>query len=198
MRFPAAISNKFLGEHLAVLVVLLACLGQVLVATSAELPRVAEEYDLKAAFLFNLAKFVRWPAANFSRDDSPIVIGVRGDDALESFGRMLRDKSIAQHKILVQRLERVEDVKNCHIAFISRAEKDQVAEWAMAGKSAAVLTVGETQGFLEQGGMIRFSTQSDELRLEINEQGIRRAGLNIMANALSALVNKGIAKIRNS
>ena len=172
-------------------------LGLTFELCGAQLPQVAQEYDLKAAFLFNLAKFVRWPAPKFEAESAPVLIGVRGDDALDRFDRVLRDKLIDKHKIVVQRLERLEDVKACHILFISRSGNNQLAEWMEAGKSAAVLTVGETQQFLEQGGMIQFSIESEQLRLEINEQCARQAGLTIMANALSTLVNKGIAKVRN-
>jgi hypothetical protein len=177
--------------------VLTLCLCQTLELTGAELPQVAQEYDLKAAFLFNLTKFVRWPPAKLNQPDSPLIIGIRGEDALERFARVLQGKTIDKHKLTIQRLERVEDVRSCQVVFISRSEKERLADWTEAGKSAAVLTVGEAQQFLEQGGMIRFSIESEQLRLEINEQCAHQAGVNIMANALSTLVNKGIAKIRN-
>src|SRR5690242_13270480 len=176
---------------------MLLSLGQLDELRAAQLPQVAQEYDLKAAFLFNLVKFVRWPAPKFEADTSPLLIGVRGDEALDRFERLLHNKLIDKRKIVVQHLERIEEVKACHVLFVSRAESERAAEWIEAGKSAAVLTVGETQQFLDQGGMIQFSTESEQLRLEINEQCARQAGLNIMANALSTLVNKGIAKVRN-
>src|SRR5690348_12856820 len=103
-------------------------LGLAFELSGAQLPQVAQEYDLKAAFLFNLAKFVRWPEAKFGAESAPLLIGVRGDDALDRFDRVLRDKLIDKHRIVVQRLERLEDVKACHILFISRSENDRLAE----------------------------------------------------------------------
>lgn len=185
------------GWRAGLLGLLFLSLGPAYPAAGAQLPQVAQEYDLKAAFLFNLVKFVRWPAPKFQGEASPLLIGVRGADAGDRFERLLRNKLIDKRQVIVQPLERIEQVKACHVLFISRAENNGAAEWIEAGKAAAVLTVGETQEFLDQGGMIQFAIESEQLRLEINEQCARQAGLNIMANALSTLVNKGIAKVRN-
>lgn len=172
-------------------------LWQVHLLAAAEPPRVAAEYDLKAAFLFNLAKFIRWPAAKFEHEDSPLVIGIRGDEALDRFSRLLGEKAIDQHKIQIKAIAQIEELRSCHVIFLSRAEKDDLAQWVAAGNSASALTVGETTDFLQQGGMIQFALASGELRLEINEQCTRQAGINITANALATLVNKGIAKVRS-
>jgi hypothetical protein len=159
-------------------------------------PRVANEYDLKAAFVFNLVKFIEWPAAKFSAENSPLIIGVIGDEALDHFTRAFQEKSINQHKLLVRRLDPATNAPECHVLFISRTEQQRASEMAKAGCHAQALTVGETDQFLELGGMIGFRLESDELRLEINDRCVHEAGLQITASALSALVNKGIAKIR--
>ena len=165
--------------------------------SAAEPPAVAEEYDLKAAFLFNLAKFVQWPPEKFAGEESALIIGIRGVEAVDRFTRLLRSKTIGKRKLIVQRLTNLAELPSCHIVFVCRSEKEDPARWTEAGKLAGALTVGETQQFLEQGGMIQFAMESQELRLEINEQCARKAGLTIMANVLATLVNKGIAKIRN-
>ena len=186
--------TQHLQFGLAVLLAFATC--QSLRLGAAEPPRVADEYELKAAFLFNLAKFVRWPAAKFAGEDSPLVVGVRGEEALERFARVLRDKAIDKHKIQIKSLSQLEDLPGCHVLFLSRSEKESAARWLEALKNAGALTVGETPEFLQQGGMVQFELESGQLRLEINEQRTREAGLNIMANALSTLVNKGIARIK--
>jgi hypothetical protein len=164
---------------------------------SAELPKTVDEYELKGAFLFKLAKFVRWPDQKFEQPTAPLVIGVRGMEAWDRFSRLLRDKTLDDHKIIVRAVDRPEDVRACHIVFLSRSIEGPLEPWTEAASDTATLTVGESPQFLEQGGMIRFSVDSGELRLEINERRTRRAGVCIMANALSTLVSKGIAKIKN-
>jgi len=160
-------------------------------------PRVVNEYELKAAYIFKLAKFTQWPPAKFERDDSPLVIGVVGDEALDFFTRSLGDKAIDKHKILVQRLDQTNDLAACHVLFLSRSVAQHGAQWAEAASNSAVLTVGETGQFLDQGGMIDFVVESGQLHLEINDQRARRVGLNISGSALATLVNMGTAKIRN-
>lgn len=178
--------------------ILAALLLRPLQLVAAQPPQVAQEYDLKAAFLFNLAKFVRWPGTKFDQPDSPLVIGVRGGDALERFSRVLQGKTIDKHKISVRPLERIEDAGPCQVVFISRSEQGRLGEWVQAAKNATALTVGETPDFLDQGGMIQFSIESEQLRLEIDERCVRKAGIDITASALSTLINKGIAKVRKS
>src|SRR5689334_3654094 len=100
---PAAITGILLGWHWGLLAALAICLCREHDVRGADVPPVAQEYDLKAAFLFNLTKFVRWPATKFEQPDSPLVIGIRGDEALERFARVLDGKAIDKHKITVQK-----------------------------------------------------------------------------------------------
>ncbi len=162
-----------------------------------ELPKTVDEYELKAAFLYKLAKFVRWPEQKFEGPASPLVIGVSGAEALERFERVLRDNTLDLRPVQVSAVHRPEDAFACHIVFVSRVFTGSAGEWAESGRQAGTLMTGETAGFLEAGGMLRFYTEAGELRLELNENRARKAGLCVMASALSTLVNKGIAKIRN-
>src|ERR1035441_8081084 len=72
-------------------------------ATTSQLS--ADEYSLKAAFLYNLAKFLDWPPDKFQQDDSPLVIGVDGDGAFERFSAVVKDKTIAKHRVEVRRVK---------------------------------------------------------------------------------------------
>jgi hypothetical protein len=155
-----------------------------------------DEYSLKAAFLYNLAKFLDWPPDKFARADSPVIIGVEGPEACEKFSAMVGGKMIARHMVLVRLIKTDADIRECHILFITRSESESTGEICNVANKAAVLIVGETDKFLDSGGMIRFYLEADNLRLEIDNEAIRRQGLNIKANALSTLINKGIAKLR--
>jgi hypothetical protein len=183
-------------DAIAIWLIALFCVCFLPVQAGSPAARVANEYDLKAAFIFNLAKFIQWPAGEFAQVDAPLVIGVVGDDALERFTQTLKDRAIDKHKLVVRRVEQAKELPECHILFISRSGERQVSELIEASKNAKLLTAGETDKFLELGGMILFTLESDEVRLQINDRRIRSAGLNITASALSTLVNKGIAKIR--
>jgi hypothetical protein len=195
MRFPPKLASLGLGVALAAAGL---CLGTPFFGTSlaAETQLTADEYGLKAAFLYNLAKFVDWPPSKFKQDDAPLVIGVTGQDAFDRAKAIIRDKTIEKHKVVIRLLASEAEIPDCHILFLTRSQKQRAAEMVNAANKAAVLTVGETEEFLEAGGMIRFYIVADNLRLEIADESVRAAGLNIKATALSTLINKAIARLR--
>ena len=163
---------------------------------AADAPATGDEYDVKAAFLFNLAKFVEWPQEKLKADDSPFVIGVVGQEAVEHVRTVVRDKAIDKHKIVVRLLDGADELKDCHILFLARSDKQRAAEMMAAAQKAPILTVGETEDFLDAGGMIRFYLENDNLRIEISSSSVRQASLVIKANALAVLVKKGIVRMK--
>jgi hypothetical protein len=174
------------------------CPGTPFIGTSlaAGTQLTADEYGLKAAFLYNLAKFVDWPPEKLKADNSPLVIGVTGQDTCDRVGAVVREKTIDQHRVIVRLIANEDQIKDCHILFLTRSQQQHAAKMLDAANRAAVLTVGETDQFLDSGGMVRFYLEFDTLRLEIADDFVRRVGLNIKANALAALINKGIAKLK--
>lgn len=156
----------------------------------------ADEYSLKAAFLYNLTKFLDWPPEKFPQEDSSLVIGVDGDGALESFRTVMQGKTIAKHRVEIRLIQNDAEIKDCDILFLTRTQRKPIEEKLNLANKAAVLTVGETDKFLASGGMIRFYLEGDNLRLEIDNDSIHQAGLSIKANALSTLISKGIVKLR--
>lgn len=156
-----------------VLVLFLLCAGK---AFSEELP----EYQLKAAFLYNFAKFTTWSSTAFPQPDSPLVIGILGDDP---FGNHLTEttaeKNVNGHPFEIRRLKRGDALTQCHILFVSRSEQDFVPEILDSVRGKSVLTVGETERFAHQGGVINFVLVSKAVRFEINAEAAEAARLKI-------------------
>src|ERR1051326_3860693 len=154
-----------------------------LTASAENIPK--DEYKIKAEYLYNFAKLVEWPTNTFTRADSPLQIGVVGDD---SFDTLLRDavkgKKVGGHKIAVQHFSETNPVDSCQILFIHRSARDQQSDLlkTVAGKS--ILTVGETEGFLDQGGIIRFVPVDGAVRFEIFLDAAERARLRISSKLL--------------
>jgi hypothetical protein len=144
------------------------------------------EYQLKAAFLLNFAKFVEWPPAAFAEATSPMVLGILGEnpfgDALE---QTIRDKAINNRPLVVKEFRSAAEATNCHILFISASEKARLPGILAALRTASVLTVGETDRFTETGGMINFVRQGNKFRFQINEVPAKSAGLKISSKLLS-------------
>jgi len=144
------------------------------------------EHQVKAAFLFNFAQFIEWPPSAFTDTNAPIVIGVLGTDPFgDSLDETVRDETIHGRKLVIQRARKIENLKNCQMIFISRSEKNRVDEVLAALDGKPVLTVGEIDGFAEQGGAINFYREGNKVRFEINPLVTRRNGLKVSSELLS-------------
>jgi len=152
-----------------------------------------EEYQTKAEFLFSFAKFVDWPAHKFTEPDSPLVIGIVGADP---FGGLLeeavQDQRIIDHPVIIRHIDSMEELRKCHILFISRSESSRLGAILAEVRGDNVLTVGEFDNFISRGGIINFVMVDDNVRFQINDSGARRAGLKIK----SLLLEKGVPSPR--
>lgn len=155
-------------------------------STTTRSARSALEYDLKAAFLLNFAKFVEWPAAAFTDDHSPLVVGVLGEDPFgETMDRIVREKQIKGHPLIVSRWKSGEAPGPCQLLFICRSESYRVAELLRNLGGQSVLLISEIEQFLERGGMINFFTESDQVKFAVNPDAAARAGLIISSKLLN-------------
>ena len=139
------------------------------------------EYEVKAAYLYNFAKLVDWPAPA----RGPLVIGVYGEDPFGgALHRAVDGKNIDGRPLVVQRLSRLDQLKGCHILFIGLSERRHWRAVLSAVQGEAVLTVGESEGFLDAGGKVNFTVEQNRVRFDINLQAAREAGLRISARVL--------------
>jgi hypothetical protein len=154
------------------------------------------EYQVKALFLLNFTKYVDWPPAAFAETNSPIIIGLYGEDKFgDALKQAVEGKTIGGRRIVIQPVEKGGDPGKCHMLFISDSETDHLGEILDKIKALPVLTVGETDQFMEQGGMINFVKKEGKIRLEINLDAARQAGLEISSKLLNvADVVKGKLK----
>ena len=144
------------------------------------------EYQIKAAFLFNFAKYVEWPPAAFAEAASPIVIGILGENPFgDDLARMIRDKTLNDHPLMIKEFHSPVEATNCHILFISTSEKARLAQVLEGLHGASVLTVGEMDRFTETGGMINFFAGGNKIRFQINVEAARSAGLKVSSKLLS-------------
>jgi hypothetical protein len=163
----------------------------------------SSEYLIKAGFIYNFAKFVEWPSAAFADADSPIVIGVIGVDPFGPLiDRIVEDKKIGSRGFVVKRFrwgKDLKDLKDCKILFVSPSERGHIDEILQLVRGFPVLTVGETPGFAERGGIIRFTLEDNRVRFEVNVQAARRADLNISSRllTLAKIISPSAASARN-
>lgn len=175
------------------LAILIAILGMTLNLTSTADAQAGDadssEYLIKAGFIYNFAKFVEWPSAAFAQPDSPIVIGVLGTDPFGNvLDRIVEDKKIGARGFVVRRYKwgrDLKELKDCKILFVSASERAHIDEILLGVKGLPILTVGETPGFAERGGVIRFTLEDNRVRFEVNVDAAHQADLNISSRLLT-------------
>lgn len=144
-----------------------------------------QEYQVKAVFLFYFAQFVEWPPDVFPEPRTPLTIGVLGEDPFGAYlDETVRGEKVNHRPLIVQRFRRVEDIKTCHVLFISRSETERLEQVLASLKGRKILTVGDFDGFARRGGMIRFVNEKNKIRLKIGLETAKAANLTISSKLL--------------
>jgi len=145
----------------------------------------SREYQLKAVFLFNFTQFVEWPPNTFSDPERPLVIGVLGKNP---FGNYLNEavvnEKVNNHPLVVHYYNSIEEVKTCHILFINLSEANKLEQAVTSLKERSILTVSDSPDFPKQGGMIRFYTSNNKIKLQINLEASKAANLVLSSKLL--------------
>ena len=142
------------------------------------------EYEVKAAFLYNFAVHVEWPAAAF-KEGEPIVIAILGKDPFGgALDRAIRGKTAQGRTMEWSGVARVEDMKSCPILFITDGEKETLARAAEALKGGHALIVAESPGLARKGAALNFVIEEKRVRLEANLEAAKQAGLKIGSKLL--------------
>jgi len=142
------------------------------------------EYRVKAAFVYNFAKFIDWPAEAFPNGRAPLALCILGKDPFGVALETIKGKTVKDRKLVIQHLARIEDLERCHILFISASEEKHLERILKTLKGSNVLTIGEVRQFAELGGMIHLTMKENKVRFEINVDAAERAGLKISSKLL--------------
>lgn len=187
---PTAIPPSGASARSARLRTSLGC-GVVLIVAASLLPAPFPAWgqpsvqDLKAQMLFNIAKFIEWPAQpNHASSQLTFVILGEGDLAGVMVA-LLSTKSINGREVFVRCVRRVEDVKDGQILFIAASEQERIPQVLEAVRGHSVLTVADVPGFAAMGGMVELVQRNDKVRFEINPASAEVARLKISAKLLA-------------
>jgi len=138
----------------------------------------AKEYEIKAAYLLNLAKFVTWPDRSFKSANATFYICVLGKDPFgERLDVVIANQSIFGHPVAVRRIATVAEAQGCHSVFISDSEQLRMPAIFAALKNQPVLTVGDIDNFVIQGGMVQFFPRDNKIRLMLDPEAFSDASL---------------------
>ncbi len=170
------------AKAVLLMIAALLCLSPKSNAQSQELT----EYQVKAAFIYNFAKFVEWPGDAFTESAAPLRICVLGENPFgQELMRVANGKKIGGHDLLVSNLSEAHQARGCHVLFVSSSERGRIAQVLEATRGASVLTVGEPADFLRHGGIIRFVVDEGKVRFEVNLTASEKARVKISSKLLT-------------
>jgi len=180
-RFWRAGGQSVLSGGWRILLALLFCGGLNLAAQTV----ATKEYQVKAVFLFNFSQFVTWPTNVFPEAQTPLTIGVLGEDPFGAYlDETVRGEKANGRPLVIQRYRNIKEAKNCQILFVSHSEKKHVEQILAGLKDKNILTVSDMEDFAMKGGIIRFMAAQNKIHFAINLQAAKNANLVISSKLL--------------
>lgn len=144
------------------------------------------EQRVKAAFLYQFASYVEWPALSFVQPDTPVTIAVMGAEQLAAeLKQLAAGRTVGGRKVEVRQVRPGEALAGVHILFIGSAENARLAQVVQAAKARPVLIVTEADGALKQGSMINFVIVDRRVRFEVALDSVERSGLKLSSRLLA-------------
>ena len=147
--------------------------------------QAAGEYQVKAVFVQNFARFVDWPTGTFTDARNPFAICVLGRDPFNGELELaIKGRTVNSRPFVVKRPARIQDARSCQIVFVSASERKHFDAILGGLNFAGVLTVGDTDGFIQSGGIINFVLEDGRVRCEVSAEAAARANLKISSKLL--------------
>ena len=161
----------------------------VLLASGAPAQEAAEA-EVKAAMVFNIARFTQWPAAALGGPESPFTVCVSGRDDTIAALEALEGKSLHARPIRVVPLDRQPGLGDCRVLFVARSESYRLSQLSalMAATARPVLTIGDVRDFASRGGMVALVRADERIRFEINPREVESKGLSMSSRLLSLAI----------
>jgi len=138
------------------------------------------EYELKAAYISQIAKFVEWPPSN-----APLRLCVVGGNPFGEALETIRGKPVNERKIEIRLLDMRADIHECAMLFVATPAERHLERIVALSRGTGMLTMGDTEGFAQRGAMLNFFPEQGKLRFEINLEAARHGGVRISSKLLS-------------
>lgn len=143
------------------------------------------EQEIKASFIYTVAKFVDWPETAFGAPAAPMVIAILGDDLIgDALERLVEGKSVKGHPVTVLRAASLEDLAGCHVLIVGRSERARLPKILERLRGSNVLTVSESDRFAREGGVMGLLLDQNMVRFEVNVDAASRSRLEISSKIL--------------
>jgi hypothetical protein len=142
------------------------------------------EAQVKAAFLFNFAQFIDWPSQALPDRAMPFTMCITGDPFDGALDKTIEGEMLNGHPIAIRRINQTDNVRGCQLIYVGKAEAKRSLEFITAANGNPILTVGDSEDFINAGGMIRFTEVAHRVRFEINPDAAERVSLRVSSRLL--------------
>ena len=144
------------------------------------------EQEVKAALIFNITRFVEWPASSFASPTAPLVVAILGqDDVSDVLETMLRHKSVNNHPLEVRHVQSLDDARKCHVVYVATSERRRADAILEVLRGTSTLTVADIEHFAERGGHFNLELQDRRVHIIANPTSAATSRLKISARLLS-------------
>jgi len=158
--------------------------GVMLLLTLTPARAAPTEYELKAAFIYQIARFVEWPSPPGALTSAPLRLCVLGGNPFGQTLETIRGKPVNERRMEVSLLDMNADTRECNLLFIAAPAERHLERIAALSRGSGMLTIGDTEGFAQRGAIVNFFLENGKIRFEINLETSRRAGLKISSQLL--------------
>ncbi|HEY6191504.1 MAG TPA: YfiR family protein [Bacteroidota bacterium] len=167
----------------AALLLAIAC--WIAAAQSPAQQEAGKESKFKAAYLYNFLQFIEWPESSFTNRSSPVTIGILNQEPLANIlEQIVQGERVHGREIVVRKFRDTKSIRECQVLFVPRSERNEIPSILVSTEGSSVLTVGEVDGFAEEGGAINFFVQENKLKFEINQDALKNANLRASSRLL--------------
>lgn len=146
------------------------------------------EYAVKAAFVYNFARFTEWPASAFAGSGSPLRLCVLGQDPFDGALDTIAGKKIRNRELVISYPIWAEEAQRCHILFISESVRERLPEIIALVNGFPILTIGDMPEVARSGGIIGLEKVENRIRFQVNLDAMERSGLRLSSRLLDLAI----------
>ncbi len=180
---PCRDRNDLLSKRLVAALYPLLILA--ILQTASVLAATFKPVQVKAAFIYNLTNFVHWPIKAAKKVDLPFVIAVLSDEEMaRNLQIITKDDRVQGRKIVVHSYSTVDEIEYCRVLFIGAAAKTPIRDILRRFHSKSILTIGDTDNFTRQGGMVGLVQRGRRIHIEINLEMAAGSGIRFDSKLL--------------
>lgn len=144
---------------------------------------LSDEYEIRAAMIFNLTRFVDWPATRTASRDF-VLCEMGADPVVLALEHSVRGKTVGDKAVVVRRLAKTDNVSSCHLLYVAGNERKSFEAIAAAARRDGVLTVGAQEWFLAAGGVVNLPMVADRIHIQIQMNNAQQGGWTISSKLL--------------